>query len=260
MSKFDEIVDALSKGDSSGGKGYIGKIEIGFAWKVFAQGHSNADTMFKIENPNDDVSVKAAMEKAKAFVAENGLTKTDASGKEKPLGCFKVCYLVIFRDHVLVKPVTWKEDRVFTYFTWKPRDSNPTAFHDVFKPSLKNSGIEDIGQYWAHVRFQINPDPKAKKRLDDQGNEIDDFVAYIDSTYPNEALAKKEAIELFADEQTESAPQDGLIVPQGWSREDFIKYIPQIKSDIGGGKAPALVMKEWGLTDKQLEAVLKSQY
>lgn len=268
MSKFDEIVEALSKSDGAG-KGYIAKVEIGFAWKVFAKGFSNADTMFKIENPSDDSSVKAAMEKAKAFVAENGLVKRDENGNAKldkngneiSLDAYKVCYLIIFKDHVLCKPVAWKEDRVFTYFTWKPKDSTPTAFHDVFKPALADAGVQDIGQYWAHVRFQVNPDPRAKKRLNDNGEEVDDLVAYIASIYPNEAMALKEATELFADdEQAVQVPQDGLLIPSGWERSDFIKYIPQFKSEIASGKAKVLVMKEWGLTDEQLKAALASKY
>lgn len=258
MTKFDEIVESLSKSD--GGKGYIGQVEIGFAYKVFAQGHSNAETMFKIDNPQDDASVKEALERAKKWINDNGLTKIDGNGKEKPLSAFRVCYLIIFRDHVLVKQVKWKEDRVFTYMTWKPKDRSQTAFHDVFKPSLANAGIEDVGKYWAHVRFQVNPDPKAKKRLDDQGNEIDDFVAFIDCIYPNEALARKDAEELFADDESANVPDDGLIVPIGWSREDFIKYIPDIKKAIAGGKAPALVIKEWGIDEDILGSALSSKY
>lgn len=176
MSLFDD----LNKMADSGG-GIVGKVNIETGYKIMVSGVNNKDSFFAGDLRNKEENAKA-LAQAKAKLAELGNpTRTDKNGKEQPIRPSQAVQIVIYRDSVKGKDVSWNDDRVFCY---------PLYTDDCKKivlPSFKNANVDRLGEMWARISFA--PTPTGRTKANQNGEQVTELIAFVAEVYASEQAA-----------------------------------------------------------------------
>jgi hypothetical protein len=154
--------------ESSGGGGWICRVNIQLGYKVFARGYSNEESFFPADM-NIEGSTEQAKAKAKAFVDK--VNAELPAGENKVKNPTNAIWLEIEKDSVYNKDVsTWEGNRIFVTPVWTD------AYNKVILPALKESGA-GLGWQWARVSFAT--DPYKATRMNQNGEEVANLVAYV---------------------------------------------------------------------------------
>lgn len=238
MSTILDELDKQAEKEGTGG-GMIAQFRFEAGYKVFAKGLGNRESFFPYV-PGDKAGQDAAMSKAKETAAKYGVTGAPQTAAQ----------LVVFKNSVKGREVTWKDDRFFTYPVWTD------AYKKALKPKLSALGIDKFGDFWGKIGFI--PDPSGRKRKDQDGNETVELVAVPLELFADEAAAIRAAHK--DGNGTGAAPS----IPQGytsetWSkqRDDIAKLrLSYIKGDMSAADATGKVAADYGATAEQVAALL----
>jgi len=242
MSIWDSEQVVSWQEESSGGGGWICRVNVQLGYKVFARGKSNEETFFPA-----DINVDGAMESAKtaARAYVDKLNNDLEYGEQKIKAPSNAIWIEIDKENVFGRDTsTWENNRVFTTPAWT------SAYKDVILPALRESNAS-TGWQWARVSFK--PDPYQPKRMNQHGEEVDNLVAYIAEVY----LSKQDALDAAASQSLPSeaktqgqgqarATQEG--VPSGYDADTWAEVSGYIKDEIAGGKSLKEIADDYGVT------------
>jgi len=237
MAAEKDILDKDLEQASSGG-GMVCQIAIYGAYSTFISGVAPKDNNHLY---TDGASKAKAQEKGKALNEEHGIK--DAKGNTK--APMQTACMVMYRDSVLGREVTWQDDRYNTY--------GPTFGPDykVFLEKRKAVNIPVGKKVWARVSWMTSPNAEANQEKDWAWNEYQGERRLQSMAYPVEVYAsKKEAAEAAANlganggEVTDpSYPGDHT----GWKLADWQnmkgEIIAEYKKLVDGG-TPDMVAKK----------------
>lgn len=234
---LDEL-DKQAEKEGTGG-GIIGQFRFEAGYKVFAKGLGNRESFFAYI-PGDEKSQAAALAKAKETAGKYGVTSAPQTAAQ----------LVVFKNSVKGRDVTWKDDRFFTYPVWTD------AYKKGLKPKLQELKMDHFGDYWGKIGFI--PDPSGRKRTGTDGKDVVDLIAIPVEIYATEQDAIKAA------HKDNGGAGAAPSIPQGytadtWARQkdDISKLrLVYIQKGAGGDEATEKVAKDYGATAEQVAALL----
>lgn len=229
VASLDEIVE-ISK--ALGGSGVIARVRVETGWKVYASNVSPLRAWFPAPGgKNEDAEKKraAALAEAKRFAAQH-----DAPPPRWAI------QIRAYRDTAVVRgqPVTWKEDRTWSYPTY-------TDAYSLLLDNLREVGILSLPwEGWVRLRFQDDPYAVAHniREEDAEGNLRYKQIALISEIFPDERAAREAAG--AATDGAESVPPDA---PPGYTRATWERVIPEIRATLQSGKSIAEVASLYGV-------------
>lgn len=229
--------------ESSGGGGWICRVNVQLGYKVFARGKSNEETFFPA-----DINVDGAMESAKAAARAyvDKLNEELEYGEQKIKAPSNAIWIEIDKETVFGRDTSsWEGNRIFTTPAWT------SAYKDVILPAMRESNAS-TGWQWARVSFK--PDPYQPKRMNQHGEEVDNLVAYIAEVY----LSKQDALDAAASvatpkaeaqpAQTQTVAKTTEGVPDGYDADTWAEVIEYIKEEITSGKSLKEIADDYGVT------------
>jgi hypothetical protein len=229
---FYDVIEKLEQEESSGGKGYICKARICFGYKAFVTGAKNADSLFEFD-PADQAGRARAMELAKKFIDDNG-------GTTRVQAC--AC-IIIYKDSVYNREVTWQENRYWTIPMWTPK------YREIMKPKMKEVGIQQVGDYFCQISFV--PDPTSKVE--------DSYIPYVKTLFANESEAKLAAgSQKSVDSNLSLREESNDNIPMGWTTTTWEQATPDIKQAKLNGQSPAEIANDYGVEVRFIVSALKS--
>jgi len=212
MSYWDEF-DKADKEESGGSGGIVGNLTIEPGYKVYASGASNAESFFPVAALGKNERT-AAKRKAEAYAQEMG-----ANGAKWAVQ-IRVAKEGGFSGG---KAATWNEDRFFVTDTWTD------AFKKVVRPALVALGMDLPFKGWGRVGFKNDPFREAQGEAGKTDEDADGNPRFPLVAYPTELFASQaEALTAVGDTDAPAAP---AFVPEGWTAEDWVACIPQIKEE-----------------------------
>lgn len=230
----------------SGGGAIVGLIEFSIGYKLFVSGRTQVETWFEL-TPGDEESKKKAESAAKKFAEANGL---DVKNEGRPQMCVQ---FRVFKNEVLGREVTWKDDRFFTHPLWTP------GYKEVVKPALKAAGVTAPGKYWGRIGF--TKDPTGREEMGPDGKMRVKTIEHLIEVYKDKAAAMAAAGMVGGQPATTKADQPASIpgVPAGWEQATWEAIKPEIKADylkrLNGdtgaaaqAKAKAALATDYGVT------------
>lgn len=239
---LDKQGEQESKGD--GGGGVICQFRFEAGYKVFAKGLGNRESFFPY-TPGNETSQKAALAKAKETGEKYGVTKSPSTAAQ----------LVLRKNSVKGKEVTWKDDRFFTYPVWTE------SYKQILKPALVAAGVNAIGDYWGRISFKA--DPSGRKYKGQDGKEHDELVAYVAEIYKTEQDAIKAASK---DAPAGAGNGNGhtLSIPPGYTADTWAKQaddirkmrLAYIQKGAQGDEATKRAAEDYGATPDQVVQLL----
>jgi hypothetical protein len=152
---------------ASGGGGIISLCELNRGYKVFVSGMDNRTSFFPFA-PGDEAGKK--------------LAESNAKKHGKPQDSIEI---IVYKDSVKGREVTWKDDRFFTCPLWTP------GFKEVVMPHIKEARPPIGKKFWGKVGFTV--DPSGRTKADQQGEQKPELIAFIAQVYANEAEATADA-------------------------------------------------------------------
>lgn len=242
MSTILDELDKQAEKEGTGG-GIVGQFRFEAGYKVYASGVNNRESFFPY-TPGDQASQDAALARAKETAAKYGVTKTPQTAAQ----------LVIFKNSVKGREVTWRDDRFFTYPVWTD------GYKKALKPALVKLGIGSFGDYWGKIGFV--PDPSGRKKKDQEGNETVELIAVPVELFPDEQAAIRAAHKASANGN--GAGAKSATIPDGYTSETWTKQRDDIarlrQSYIKGGMdavgATTKAAADYGATPEQVAALL----
>ena len=224
---FDEL-NEVAKKESSGG-GIVGKIKLETGYKVFVSGLGNRESFFPCDLRDGSKDKDKAHEQAKAL------------GK-----CQAAVQIVVYKDSVKGRDVSWQDDRFFCYPLWTD------AAKKVVLPSLKTANVTKLGEMWGRIAFA--DDPSGRMKTNQNGDEVVDKIAFIAEVYKSEnaALAAVAGGDVEAENKAATAPKGK--VPEAWEPADWeiwIRDFSEMKEFQG---------KSGVLLKNAIKAVVKREY
>lgn len=261
MDDFWGAVEEAAKSGRSGG-GYVGKVEIGFCWKVFISPEVVPDqdsTIFPYEvNPDKKVTVAnsaAARALASKFIVDHGIDKDP----------YNVFYIRLFKDTIIGREVQWKGDRIGYSFP------NSPAFQSVILPKLHEAfakvGFSRFGEMWARVSWMDDPDQKRARMLpkkDKEGNVILDDNG--EPEMEKETILTMYVSEVFLDKNAAMSAVDGvedvlgdekpLAMPEGYDAEAWQMTIDEIRTEFQKGTIAPKLAKSYDLPIATVNAIV----
>lgn len=233
-------LDKQAEKEGTGG-GIIGQFRFEAGYKVFAKGLGNLESFFAYV-PGDEKSQAGALAKAKEVATKYGVTSAPQTAAQ----------LVVFKNSVKGKDVTWKDDRFFTYPVWTD------AYKKGLKPKLQELKIDHFGDYWGKIGFI--PDPSGRKRKNQNGEDVVDLIAIPVELYSDEQAAIKASHKDALAAGAGAAPS----IPQGYTADTWAKQkddigklrLVYIQKGLGGDEALNKVAADYGATAEQVAALL----
>lgn len=240
MSTLLDELDKQAEKEGTGG-GIVGQFRFEAGYKIFAKGLGNRESFFAYI-PGDEKSQAAAMAKAKEAATKLGVTSAPQTAAQ----------LIIFKNSVKGREVTWKDDRFFTYPVWTD------SYKKGLKPKLSELKMDHFGDYWGKIGFI--PDPSGRKRKNQDGADTVELIAIPVELYADEQAAIKASHKDTLAAGAGAAPS----IPDGytadtWSRQkdDIGKMrLTYIKGGLGGDEATVKVAQDYGATAEQVAALL----
>lgn len=231
------LIDALDNIQDGGSSqygpnpGYFCKVTIESGYKVYAAGMDHNSSFFPFD-PANERTAQVALERAKAFVVEHGVSSNPS----------KSIALTLHRETVKNRQVTWQRDMTKIVATWTP------AYKDVWKPAFKKIGISKMGSYWAHVILVNDPSGRTEKMQKRDGSgemDVPSKVWVVDEIYPNEGACEKAAEKASVDAPKSEETEE---VPAGYTAAMWAKYKDDITKELDGSDAAfEKVAAEWSM-------------
>lgn len=238
---MDNVLDKLDEqaAKENAGGGIIAQVRFEAGYKLFVGGLGNRESFFPY-TPGNDADAVAALAKAKGVAEKHAYTKSPQTSAQ----------IVIYKNSVKGREVTWKDDRYFTYPVWTD------AYKKALKPSLAKAGIAAFGEYWVRVEFV--PDPSGRKKKDQNGVEVVDQVAIIAERYADEAAATKAAQKAKAEAGGNVSVPDGYTSATWAKQKDDIAALrlSYIKAGQDAHAATEKAAGDYGATAEQVYALL----
>jgi hypothetical protein len=248
---------------AGGGGGTIVNFKIGFGWKVFTKASmldkngepfANKDTFFEYK-PGDKEDTKRARALANQFVLKNGITANP----------YNVFELVLYKDSVLGKEVTWKSDKYFYFFP------NSNFYIEYVAKHLRESPVvKAMGKYWGSATWanDMTAKPRLVQKNDADGNQILDednnpvmedqypLNAYITKVFADKFEAMKEAgVEDTA--SSNSTNDNEVPMPDGYDAVGWIETMNEIRSEAKKGAKAQKIATDYGLTIAVVKKILE---
>lgn len=239
MSALLDELDKQAEKEGTGG-GIVGQFKFEAGYKLYIAGLGNRESFFPYL-PGNQASQDAALAKAKETAAKY-------DGGKNPQTCAQ---LVIYKNSVKGRTVTWKDDRFFSYPIWTD------GYKKGLKPKLAELRMDHFGDYWGKIGFI--PDPGGRKKKDQEGNETVELIAIPVALFANEQEAiKAVAAEAKANGGAPASIPDGYTADTwGRQKEDIAKLrLNYIKGGAGGDEATEKVAKDYGASVEQVAALL----
>lgn len=219
MSLFDSLNEAAQK-ESTGG--LIAKCKVETGYKAFVSGLGNRDSFFPCDYTNDESKKKAqALAKAKC-----------ANGERSSLSI----QIVVYKDFVKGRDVTWQDDRFFCYPLWT------NAAKKVVIPSLKTANVDTLGEMWLRIGFADDPDGRTKKNQN--GEDVIDKIAFIAEKFASEqaALAAVAGGDVAMENAKATKPATNGKVPVAYADQpdSWHEFVNQVKEAVKGKPKPAV--------------------
>lgn len=177
-----EKMAKVSEPESGGG--FIGLFKIEAGYKIFVQGLTNEES-FAAFDPGDDEAREAALEAMREQLHLSG-DPTDTKGRK--LRPQKSVQLVLYRDSIKNREVTWQQDREWTFPTWT--DSYAKVLHVSIMKFVESGQLADYGvDTWGRISFA--KDPTGRQKKNEQTGEMQDvLVPVIAEIYASEEEAE----------------------------------------------------------------------
>ena len=217
MSDLFTDLSEIAQKESTGG-GIVGKLKLETGYKVFVSGVGNRESFFACDL-RDEKQKAGALEKAKA------VGKPQAS-----------LQLIVYKDFVKGRDVTWQDDRFFVYPLWT------NAAKKIALPALKTANVNTLGEMWGRVAFADDPDGRTKQNQN--GEEVVDKIAYIAEVFASEqaALASVVGGDVKAENAKATAPKQNGNVPVAYADQPdaWLSFVGEVKKAIAGKPLPAI--------------------
>ncbi len=265
--ELDEFWGAVESAAKSGrGGGYTGKINMGFAWKVFVGKNDGLDdetmaaSIFPYDITSDRKTNDANSAKAKGlaskYIVDNNLQKDP----------YNVFYITLFKDNVIGREVTWKFDKTQYVFP------GSEAYSQIIIPHLQKAtsevGEKRFGEWYAHVSWMADPDQKrARNKVDENGAVVIDpvtqepeketvLVMYVQDLYKTKDDAMKAAgVSTTESEQVEETAE--VTMPDGYDVETWAMTVAEIRDTFVKGTPVAKIARDYDIKVGLVNSVVK---